>query len=73
MKYEVLTDYNSISQQRLVKRGEVIEVTDEQLIKDLDAAIKKAGSGFMKKLEAEPNEVTEETKAKRTRKKKVDE
>ena len=73
MKYEVLTDYNSMSQQRLVKRGEVIEVTDEQLIKDLDAAIKKAGSGFMKKLEAEPKEVTEETKAKRTRKKKVDE
>ncbi len=73
MKYEVLTDYHSVSQQRLVKRGEVIEVTDEQLIKDLDEAIKKAGSGFMKKLSMETEEVTEEVKPKRTRKKKVEE
>ena len=73
MEYEILTDYYSISQKRLVKKGEIIEVTDEQLIADLDESIKKAGSGFMKKLKTEPEEVTEEPKAKRTRKKKVDE
>ena len=62
-KYKYLQDLYSISQGRLIKKGEVIEIDDPQLIETFDRFAEKS-KGFY--------EVVKEDKPKKTRSKKVE-
>ena len=61
-KYKYLQDLYSISQKRVVKKGEVLEITDEKLIETFDRFAQKS-KGFY--------EVVEDVKPKKARSKKV--